>query len=102
MRLRFNYLWVLLVINVYGEDARNPLQHVRTDNPRDTMQSFMSAMEDYSQGLRLDNALLQDRIDDAVRTLNLEEYPRLLQKGKGTGNRNSAQRGHRSHHCHRL
>lgn len=83
MRLRFNYLWVLLVINVYGEDARNPLQHVRTDNPRDTMQSFMSAMEDYSQGLRLDNALLQDRIDDAVRTLNLEEYPRLLQKEKG-------------------
>jgi MscS family membrane protein len=66
-----------------GQGTRPPLAHVKTDNPRDTMHSFMTAMNDYRQGLLTHDKHLQERIDEAVRTLNLEEYPRLLQKERG-------------------
>ncbi len=83
MKYTVRVLFIFCSVNVFSQSARAPLAHVRTDNPRDTMHSFMSAMEDYNQGVRLNNPALQERIDDAVRTLNLEEYPRLLQKEKG-------------------
>jgi MscS family membrane protein len=72
-----------LVTSGLGQDTRQPLVHVKTDNPRDTMLSFMTAMNDYRQGMLTQDKHLLGRIDDAVRTLNLEEYPRLLQKERG-------------------
>jgi MscS family membrane protein len=72
-----------LVTTGLGQSSRQPLAHVKTDNPRDTMLSFMSAMDDYRRGLLIHDQHLQDRIDEAVRTLNLEEYPRLLQQERG-------------------
>jgi MscS family membrane protein len=72
-----------LVTSGLGQDTRQPLVHVKTDNPRDTMLSFMTAMNDYRQGMLTQDNLLLGRIDEAVRTLNLDEYPRLLQKERG-------------------
>lgn len=61
----------------------NPLAPVKTDNPRDTMRTFMDAMNDYKKGVELKDESLIDRIDDATRTLNLEDTPYILRKEKG-------------------
>lgn len=59
------------------------LRPVKTDSPRDTMRSFYEAMNDYRRGVETGNESLQLRIDDAVRTLNLEETPALLREERG-------------------
>lgn len=63
--------------------ARSPLEPVRTDNPRDTMVTFMQAMNDYKQGLEGGSEKKLTRIDDAVRTLNLEQLPTISKKELG-------------------
>lgn len=70
-------------LNLYGQEGHLVLTRVKTDQPRNTMLSFMSAMEDYRLGRQNKDKNLLARIDDAVRTLNLEDFPRLLQKEKG-------------------
>lgn len=59
------------------------LKPVKTDSPRDTMRSFYEAMNDYRRGVETGNETLQARLDDAVRTMNLEEIPALLREEKG-------------------
>lgn len=50
----------------------SPLLPVKTDSPRATMQSFMEAMNDYKQGVEENNEAKENRIYDAIRTLNLD------------------------------
>ncbi|GIX41135.1 MAG: hypothetical protein KatS3mg129_0868 [Leptospiraceae bacterium] len=59
------------------------LRPVKTDTPRDTMRSFIEAMNDYRKGIETNNEKLKLRINDAIRTLNLEEIPFLLREEKG-------------------
>ena len=54
-----------------------PLALVKTDDPRDTMRTFLDAMIDYKQGVDSGDARLERRIDDAVRTLDLSEVKLL-------------------------
>ena len=61
----------------------SPLAPVRTDNPRDTMRTFITAMDDYGQGVRTNDERLKQRIGDAVACLNLEDLPALLREDKG-------------------
>ncbi len=61
----------------------SPLAPVKLDHPRDTMMSFITAMNDYKKGMETDNQNLKNRIDDAVRCLNLSEVPFVLRKEKG-------------------
>lgn len=63
--------------------AESPLSPVRLENPRDTMRSFMIAMEDYKSGLNQNNEKLKSRLDDAVRTLDLSDFPSIIRKEKG-------------------
>ena len=56
---------------------------VKTDHPRDTMETFMGAMKNYRKGREAGDKKLIRRIDDAVRCLNLEETPRILRQEKG-------------------
>ncbi len=53
--------------------AASPLEPVKTDNPRDTMRTFMESMNDYRQGLEKRDDRLMGRIDRAVRCFDLEE-----------------------------
>lgn len=64
-------------------DFASEVSIVKTDSPRDTMRSFVTAMNDYRRGVETNNERLQARIDDAVRTLNLEDTPFILRKKKG-------------------
>lgn len=73
-------LWVLCLLSV---GARARLNVVKVDSPRDTMQSFMAAMQDYKYGIEHNDAKLKGRIDDAVRTLDLSDAPALLRNEKG-------------------
>ena len=43
------------------------LAYVKTDSPRDTMETFMKAMNDYREGLEKRDPKLQQRIEDAIR-----------------------------------
>lgn len=65
--------------------AESPLKPVRTESPRDTMLSFMEAMDDYHKGVKTNNKSLKARIEDAIRTfdaadLNLVNKNRHLEK----------------------
>ncbi|WCL49029.1 mechanosensitive ion channel family protein [Leptospira sp. GIMC2001] len=73
-------LFILLATPIFSE---NILDHVKTDSPRESIQSFMEAMDDYRIGVLTKDSQKQLRIDDAVRTLNLSDVPLILRKEKG-------------------
>ena len=73
---------VFISLPIHGESTSS-LAPVKLDHPRDTMRSFMSAMEDYKKGLGRGDSQLKSRVDDAIRCLNLEEIPYLVRKEKG-------------------
>ena len=65
------------------EVAENPLEPVKTDNPRDTMESFLNAMNDYRRGLETRDPEQLARLDAAVQCLNLGDTNLLLQQEQG-------------------
>lgn len=52
--------------------ADSPLKPVKTDSPRDTMRSFLDAMNDYREGKRKGDEAKINRLNDAIRCLNLD------------------------------
>ncbi|MEM7179474.1 MAG: mechanosensitive ion channel family protein [Spirochaetota bacterium] len=60
------------------------LVQVKTDSPKDTMRTFMSAMNDYRKGMINGNPELRERIQAAIRCLDLHDTPYLLRQEKGT------------------
>jgi len=80
--------WIFLAIFVFGAvsskaQAGNPLAPVKLESPRDTMQTFMDAMNDYRRGMESSDAQLKKRILAAIRTLNLENTPLVIRDQKG-------------------
>ena len=61
----------------------NPLEPVKTDNPRDTMQTFMNAMEKYREGKEKKDPLLTGYIDRAVRCFDLSGFIFVEQQQRG-------------------
>lgn len=62
----------------------SPLVPVKTETPRDTMRSFLRAMDDYRAATlagQKDHALA--RLDDAVRCLNLDDIPVITRTAEG-------------------
>ena len=64
-------------------DARLALKPVETGSPRETMQTFLKAMVDYKKGLDTDDPGLKARLDDAVRCLDLQQFPLLSREDRG-------------------
>ncbi|NCN25978.1 mechanosensitive ion channel family protein [bacterium] len=62
--------------------AEAKLSVVKTDHPRDTMKSFLEAMQDYKLGIESGNGQLKRRINDAVRTLDISTLPAILKTEK--------------------
>jgi MscS family membrane protein len=52
---------------------QNPLKPLKLDSPRDTMRSFMDAMNDYRAGVEKNDPLGKKRVHDAVRCFELDE-----------------------------
>ncbi|MBI39914.1 MAG: hypothetical protein CMF59_09960 [Leptospiraceae bacterium] len=65
------------------EEALKRLEPIRTDSPRETMQSFMEAMNDYKTGTEQGIPDKEARIQDAIRTLDLSEIPAVTREEKG-------------------
>lgn len=61
----------------------NPLAPVRTESPRDTMRTFIEAMNDHRLGVERRDERLKLRIHDAVRTLNLSEVNAAVREERG-------------------
>ena len=74
-------IFLLAVNTVYS--SKSPLTPVKLDSPRDTMRSYMSAMSDYKRGMETGNRELKNRINDASRCFNLEDFPLVLRDEKG-------------------
>lgn len=63
--------------------AENPLAPVRTESPRDTMRTFIEAMNDHRRGIEKGDERLKLRIHDAVRTLNLRDVNAAVREERG-------------------
>jgi len=61
----------------------NPLEPVKTDNPRDTMKTFIEAMNKYKQGIEKKDEALAGYIDRAVRCFDISTFSLLEQQQKG-------------------
>ncbi len=70
MRSILLHLFALLLLSTAARAAS--LVPVRTDNPRDTMQTFMTAVDDYKEGVQNNDKHQMKRINDAVRCFNFE------------------------------
>ena len=71
---------ILLSLHVYSS---NPLRPIRADNPRDTMRTFMEAMNHYRQGVQENNPDLKADLKRAISCLDLRETPYLLRQETG-------------------
>lgn len=74
--------------SAYSEDKPKledkPLIGVKTDHPRDTMRTFMTSMNDYKSSKQSGNIeRANESLEKAIRTLNLDDIPFLLQTEKG-------------------
>ena len=70
MRSLLLHLFALLLLSTAARAAS--LVPVRTDHPRDTMQTFMDAVDDYKEGVKNNDKHQMKRINDAVRCFNFE------------------------------
>ncbi|MEM9400532.1 MAG: mechanosensitive ion channel family protein, partial [Verrucomicrobiota bacterium] len=61
----------------------SPIARINRDSPRDTMRTFMQAMNDYKAGIDKDNPQLKSRIDDAIACLDLTSFPVISQQQAG-------------------
>lgn len=61
----------------------SPLRPVKTDTPRDTMKTFMEAMNDYREGVESKDNAKKARIDDAVQCLDLNFVQPLSRREMG-------------------
>jgi MscS family membrane protein len=77
--MRFAFIF-LLSFPIYSQ---NILNQVKTGTPRQSVESFITAMNDYREGMVKNDKSKIKRIDDAIRTLNLEDVPIILRKEKG-------------------
>lgn len=59
------------------------LAGIQLDSPRETYNTFMSAMEDFKRGKQSGDPKLLLRLDDAVRCLNLNEIPQVVRASRG-------------------
>lgn len=66
-----------------AQSSLDLLWAVRTQSPRQTMKSFMDAMNDYRRGVEQNEESLRIRIKDAVSTLDLSAFPPLMRDTKG-------------------
>ena len=73
---RLGVILLLLGLPLLAQELpadQNPLKPLKLDAPRDTMRSFMDAMDDYREGVETNDALLKNRVHDAVRCFELDE-----------------------------
>lgn len=63
--------------------SKNPLLPIKTDNPRETMKSFMNAMNAYRHGVKEHDSEDLAKINSAMRCLDLSTLPVLGKEEKG-------------------
>ena len=74
---------LLIFLFSFSVFADSPLQPIRLDHPRDTMKSYMDAMNDYKKGLTTGDPSLTQRINDAIRCFDLSGFPPITRFKEG-------------------
>ena len=71
-------------LEAFGEARElNPLLPVSLESPRDTMRTFMDAMNAYRKGEESNDPALKQKIDVAIRTLDLSDFPIISRNIEG-------------------
>ena len=73
-------LWIFFSQLTFAEGVLYP---IRTESPRDTFRTFYEAMNDYRKGKKTQKPALTRRINDAIQTLDLSEFPVFIREEKG-------------------
>ena len=63
--IRFFFSFFVLLFSCFSHAGE--LAYVKTDSPRDTMETFIKAMNDYRQGVLEDSQDKRERLQDAIR-----------------------------------
>lgn len=80
MKPLFTFLFLLsLTLSTFA----NPLKPLKLESPRDTMKTYWEAMSDYRKGLETGDPNLKNRIQDAIRCLNLSESSAVIRQEVG-------------------
>lgn len=69
LKLVLSFIVVMVGLLFSMQALASVLQPIKTDNARDTMRTFMTAMQDYRDGMAARDRDKMKRIDDAVRCL---------------------------------
>jgi MscS family membrane protein len=78
--------WIRLIFVLVPSQALADLDvflDFKTDHPRDTVRTFMSAMNEYKKGVDEGDEGKKSRIFDALRTLDLGDIPFVLRDERG-------------------
>lgn len=78
--LVFKSIFAIIIASTLHSSVLKP---IKLESPKDTMKTFIEAMDEYREGIEESNEEKQDRINDAVRTLNLDEIAPLLKQKVG-------------------
>ena len=82
-RVLLSIILVLILSGLAAGADESPLAPLKTDSPRDTMRTYITAMNDYRKGLLIDDKQLQQRLEDAIRCFNLEGVPVMTREQTG-------------------
>ncbi len=63
--------------------ATNPLEPIRVDSPRETMRTFMDAMNNYKKGIEKKDDNLTANINKAIQTLDLSRFSSISRYVEG-------------------
>ncbi len=76
-------MWIGLALFALSQPARAETVGFKTNSPRETMRTFMSAMQEYREGKESRNLTKQARIQEAMATLNLSGLPQFMRETQG-------------------
>ena len=82
MNMKF-YLYILIFIISSGVLAESPLSPIKLNTPRNTMKIFMESMNAYKEGMDKNNSEKKEKIQTAIKCLNLKDISPILRQEQG-------------------
>lgn len=80
----FIFLILILFSSIsFGSEREKPLAPIKTASPKETMKTFIEAMNQYREGVDRNNPKKKSEIYKAIRTLDLSNIPQLVKNDTG-------------------
>lgn len=76
----FSAILSFFLLSFQAWSSTSPLDPAKRDSPRDTMRTYLEAMNDYKKGLETGNEDLIARLDVAARSFHVENLPFVIRE----------------------